>query len=91
MVFGNGTSMQSGAQVDIIFNEFDNVRQPVQLFNSNQNTTITANSILGNNPMLASFAGVEILALAPDAPNKSRVVIHNNTFTIDSFEYSISR
>ena len=88
--FGISTSMQAGAQVDINFNEFSNVEFAIQIFNSNQNTTITGNQFMGDNPAAINFVGIEILTLA-GAPAKSRVVVHNNKFHLDSFSHTLSR
>ena len=88
--FGIRISMQAGAQVDMNFNEFRNNREAIQLYNTNQNTSITTNKLFGNNPAVAPYVGIEILTL-PGAPLKTRVVVHNNEFNIDSFQVSLSR
>lgn len=92
--FGIVTSMRSSAQVDINFNEFRGNIQSIALFDTNQNTTITANKFFGDTgpDNSSNYIGVHVSALKENPPKSTRVVIHNNTFNVaDSFPNYISR
>ena len=78
------TSMKSGAQVDINFNEFHGNLQAVNLFDSNQNTTITTNKFFGDNTADSSYFGVLATNFSDNPPPSTRMVVHNNDFDISS-------
>ena len=78
------TNMKSGAQVDINFNEFRGNLQAVNIFDSNQNTTITSNKIFGDNSETASYYGIYLINYSVNPPKSTRVVVHNNEFNISS-------
>jgi len=82
--FGIVTTMKAGAQVDINFNEFQGNQQAINLFDTNQNTTITTNKFFGDNKSDSNYIGVFVSNLRNDPPSSTRVVIHNNTFNISS-------
>lgn len=88
------TNMKAGAQVDVNFNEFQNNIQAVNVWDSNQNTTITTNKFFGDNTLTNNYQGVYITNWSDNPPNTSRVVIHNNEFnisatTLDNFSYGV--
>lgn len=86
--YGVMISMQAGAQVDINFNEFVENRVGIYIWDSNQNTTITTNNFMsGDDVFDYSYYGIRIRTLSPDAPTKTRVVIHNNDFNVTSSPY----
>ena len=76
--------MKSGAQVDINFNEFLYNNRAVWLQDTNQNTTITTNTIVGEVTSARDYLGIYIDTFSADAPVSTRVVIHNNEFTVTS-------
>ena len=78
------TKMKAGAQVDINFNEFSGNRIAIVLLESNQNTTITTNTISGEATPERGFAGILVATQSADAPNKTRMVVDNNVFNIDA-------
>jgi hypothetical protein len=78
------TSMKSGAQVDINFNEFRGNLQAVNLFESNQNTTITTNKFYGDNTPEEIYFGVFASNFNDNPPPTTRMVVHNNEFYVDS-------
>ena len=82
--FGLGTSLKSGAQVDINFNEFRNNIQAVSLYDTNQNTTITANKFFGDNTADNSYYGILASNSSDNPPPLTRMVVHNNEFNISS-------
>ncbi len=82
--FGVLTSMKSGAQVDINFNEFRGNLQAVSLYDTNQNTTITTNRFFGDNTAEYSFYGVIVTNFSDDPPPSTRMVVHNNEFNVSS-------
>lgn len=78
------TSMRGAAQVDINFNEFSGNHIAIVLQDTNQNTTITTNTINGFSNAIRSFSGVLISAFPLTSPKKTRVIIDNNDFNIAS-------
>ena len=76
------TSMKSGAQVDINFNEFHNNLKSVYLVDTNQNTTITTNEFFGDNTTEEDYFGVLVANVSDSPPASTRVIVHNNDFTI---------
>ena len=78
------TSMRSGAQVDVNFNEFRGNSQAVNLFDTNQNTTITTNKFFGDNTFLGDYIAVYANNYTKTPPPTSRMVVHNNEFNIAS-------
>jgi len=82
--FGLVTTMKAGAQVDVNFNEFRGNQQAINLFDSNQNTTITTNKFFGATKSDSNYLGIVVQNLSKDPPSSTRVVIHNNTFNISS-------
>ena len=83
--FGIVTSMRSGAQVDINFNEFRGITTAIGIFDSNQNTTIINNEFIGDTKPDSNFvnSGVRVTNTKDNPPKSTRVVINNNTFTVD--------
>ena len=71
---GVRTSLLGAGQVDVNFNEFDNVLEGVAIVDASQNTTITNNSF-----SYYSF-GVVAATLSNFAPAKNRTVVHLNEF-----------
>ena len=82
--YGLVTAMKAGAQVDVNFNEFRANQRAVNLFDTNQNTTITTNKFFGENTADYSYYGVIVSTFSDDPPPKSRMVVHNNEFNIAS-------
>jgi len=78
------TGMKSGAQVDINFNEFRNNSQAINLFDTNQSTTITNNKFFGDNTILGDYIAVYANNYTKTPPPKSRLVINNNEFNVSS-------
>ncbi len=78
---GVATTMKSGAQVDFNFNEFRSNQHAIELFDTNQNTTITTNKFIGSISNSAYF-GIWVSTNSPGAPAKTRVVVDNNKFDI---------
>ena len=78
------TSMKSGAQVDINFNIFRANWFAVSVFDSNQNTSITANKFYGENSETRSFFGVYLADFTDNPPSSTRLVVHNNEFNVSS-------
>lgn len=71
---GVRTSLLGAGQVDVNFNEFDNVLEGVVIVDASQNTTITNNSF-------SYYAfGVIAVTLSDVAPAKNRTVVHLNEF-----------
>ena len=81
---GLQTTMKSGAQVDVNFNNFYGNTNAVWLQNTNQNTTITNNKIVAVDAGTSGSKGVVIRTQSAQAPNTTRVVINKNEFTISS-------
>ena len=84
---GIATSMKSGAQVDINFSTFTGNRYSVEIYNANQNTTITANKFYGYPTDTINiddgYYGISFTS-GIDAPKTNSVVIHNNDFNISA-------
>jgi len=78
------TGMRSGAQVDVNFNEFRANGQAVNLFDSNQNTTVTSNKFFGDNLSYDDYRGVFVTNWSDTPPATSRLVVHNNEFNTSS-------
>jgi hypothetical protein len=78
------TTMKSGAQVDINFNEFLSNFVAVFLVDTNQNTTITTNTFTADNAVDGSYFGAVVFTGSADAPTSTRAVIHNNSFVLQS-------
>jgi len=83
-LFGLMTTMKSGAQVDVNFNEFHDNQIAVYLLNTNQNTTVTANKFFSTATFSALYNGVSIATLSASAPTSTRVVVHNNEFNVST-------
>ena len=81
---GLRTSMKSGAQVDINFNEFRGNLEAVTLADTNQNTTITANKFFGDSTLDDWYFGILVTNFSDDPPPSSRLVVHNNEFNVAS-------
>jgi len=81
---GLKTVMKSLAQVDINFNEFKNNHQAINIYDSNQSTTITGNTFIGGNSATENYAAIQVNNLLDNPPPSTRVVIHNNRFTVTS-------
>ena len=81
---GLHTTMKSGAQLDVNFNNFEGNSEAIRLQDTNQNTTITNNKITGDDADTSGSKGVVILTQAAQAPRASRVVINKNEFAISS-------
>jgi len=82
--YGIVTSMKSGAQVDINFNEFRGNSHAISLYDTNQNTTITANKFFGENTENFDYYGVIVSNFSDNPPPTTRMVVHNNEFNIAS-------
>ena len=67
------SSMRSGAQVDVNFNEFDENIVAIDMRDSNQNATITNNTIDGDNTVDSAYSGVLAGTLSESAPNVTRI------------------
>jgi len=72
---GVKTGLLGGGQVDINFNEFTDTNYAITIFDANQNTTITGNTID------YLFRGVLVGITRDGAPAENRTVVHNNTFS----------
>lgn len=94
---GIKTTMKSGAQVDINFNEFFSntsltssltTNHSIWLQDTNQNTTITSNHFSGESrpgdPYGYVYRAIFVDTNSMDAPTTTRVVIHNNQFNVKS-------
>lgn len=71
---GTLTSLLGAGQVDINFNEFVDVVFGVEIFDANQNTTITGNTFQYYGLGVVSGADTDI------APTTNRTVVHKNSF-----------
>lgn len=78
------TSMRSGAQVDINFNEFHGNSQAINLFDTNQSTTITTNKFFGDNTYISDYVAIYVNNYTKTPPPKTRMVVHNNEFNLSS-------
>ena len=76
--------MKGSAQVDVSFNEFGENLVAIDMTDSNQNATITNNTINGDNTADSAYTGILAGTISDDAPTANRVVINNNTFNIRS-------
>lgn len=71
---GVRTGMLGAGQVDINFNEISDVLDAINIFDANQNTTITGNTIR------SIVNGVWVASRNEWSPSANRTVIHNNNF-----------
>ncbi len=80
------TSLRGGAQVDINFNSFNFTSKSVEIINSNQSTTITGNtfSLANTLPPAPGHQPSAVLVRSSrlNPPARTRLVIHNNDFTL---------
>jgi len=85
---GVNTSMRASAQVDINFNSFTNNRMGVNVIDANQSTTITGNSFTSenNDESLTGMGAIRVQRRNSSAPDKNRMVIHNNRFMYTDLE-----
>lgn len=79
---GLRTGMLGEGQVDINFNEITDVQDAIIIFDANQSTTITGNTIK------SAANGIWVATANDWAPSQNRTVVHNNTFeTIEGGTY----
>lgn len=79
---GLRTGMLGEGQVDINFNEITDVQDAIIIFDANQSTTITGNTIK------SAANGIWVATDNDWAPSQNRTVVHNNTFeTIEGGTY----
>jgi hypothetical protein len=86
------TGLRASAQVDVNFNEFVNTQTAIYIRNASQLMTIQKNSFL-----LQTEFGARAVSLVhfpayiiDPPPKKNRLVIHQNTFTLDNLDESFS-
>lgn len=78
------TAMKASAQVDINFNQFSDNLVAIKITDSRQNTTITNNTIDGDNTASTGYTGILAGTVSEAAPSNTRIVINNNTFNISA-------
>jgi hypothetical protein len=81
--FGVVASMRSTALVNVNFNNFTNNYNAVLFIDSSQNATLTRNVFNGLSNG-SEYFGVLGLTDLSDAPNRTRMVVHNNRFDVSS-------
>lgn len=82
--FGVLTNIKGAGQVDVNFNEFRNNVSAVFIDNANQITSAQFNDFFVTVAGADTYIGVLLLTDTTGAPNRNRLVVHNNTFNLVS-------
>ena len=82
--FGVVTNIKGAGQVDVNFNEFRDNDIPIFIINANQITSAQFNDFFDTASGIDSYFSVALLTNTADAPNRNRLVVHNNTFDLVS-------
>lgn len=82
--FGVLTNVKGAGQVDVNFNEFRDNVSAIFVDNANQITSAQFNDFFGTVGGSDTYIGVLLLTDTTGAPNRNRLVVHNNTFDLVS-------